>query len=226
VTTARELLTDTAKLIGVVRKSEALDADEATDGLRLLNDMLGSWVNNGLLVISRVTESFAVSSAMSYTIGTGQTLNTTRPLNIVSATFTIGSIDYDLQYITEEEYALIAMKSQGGTPQFYTYDNANPYGTIKLYPQSAGTLNLISEKPLTEFASLATTITLPPGWNRALKYNLAIDWAPQFGEQVPAEVVKIAIESKADIALSIAKNRPIRASYPVQTGNIYNGYYH
>lgn len=227
MTTAGDLITGAAKLIGVVFKSEALSADEAQDGLVSLNDMLASWANNGLLCVSRVGESFSVSSATSYTIGTGQTLNTARPIDIISATFTVGGIDYPLTKITDEQYETILLKTlPGGPPQFIAYDNAYPAGTIRLYPQSAGTLNLLSEKPLTSFALLSTTASLAPGWNKTIKFNLAVDMGPEYGQEVPASVLKGAADSMNAIMLAIAKNRPVKFRAPLTTeGNVYRGWY-
>src|SRR5574343_694239 len=110
MTTALQIITSAARLIGIVRKGEALDNDEAVDGLSALNDMLASWSNNGLLCVSRVWEYFTVTSATSYTIGSGQTLNTTRPLVIKSAFFRSGDIDYPLEIISDEEYESITLK--------------------------------------------------------------------------------------------------------------------
>jgi hypothetical protein len=223
MTTALNLITGAARLIGVVRKSEALTADEAADGFVALNDMLASWSNNGLLCVSRVWEYFTVTSATSYTIGSGQSLNTTRPLVIRSAFFRSGDIDYPLEIISDEEYESITLKTLSSDfPRYLSYDNAYPYGTIRLYPQGAGQLHLLSEKPITNIAALSTTVDLPAGWNRAIRYNLAIDIAPEYGEAPSPAVVEMAKQSKSDIMLSIAKNRPIKA----QRNNIsYYDYY-
>jgi hypothetical protein len=175
MTTALQLITSAARLIGVVRKSEALSADEAVDGLEALNAMLASWVNSGLLVTARTWESFSVASATSYTIGPSQTLNTARPIVIKEAFFRVGSIDYPLAIISDEEYQSIELKVTGSSnPEYLSYDNGYPTGTIRLWPQATGALHLLSEKALTSVSGLSSTIDLPPGWLRALKYNLAI----------------------------------------------------
>lgn len=225
MTTALQLITGAARLIGVIRKSEAMTADEAADGLVALNDMLASWSNNGLLCVSRVWEYFTVTSATSYTIGSGQSLNTTRPLSIKSAFFRSGDIDYPLELISDEQYESITLKTLSTDyPQYLSYDNAYPYGTIRLYPQGSGQLHLLSEKPISNIASLSSTVDLPAGWNRAIRYNLAIDIAPEYGETPSPAVVEMAKQSKQEIMLSIAKNRPIKAEtskyrfYDVYTG--------
>lgn len=211
MTTALQFITGAARLIGVVRKGEALDADEASDGLSALNDMLASWSNNGLLCVARVWEYFTVTASTSYTIGSGQSLNTVRPIDIKAAFFRIGTIDYDLEIISDEEYERISLKTlTTNFPRYITYDNAYPYGTIRLYPQGAGELHLLSEKPITSISTLSTSVDFPAGWNRAIRYNLAIEIEPEYGVGVPPAVVKTATESLSNISLAIAKNRPIK----------------
>lgn len=229
-TTALQLITGALRLIQAVRKTEAITADEAEDGLAALNELLGSWSNETLNITSRVTESFNITSGTSYTIGSGQTLNTTRPISIEAAFIRIGNIDYPLTKITDEEYSSIAYKSLGTTiPQYFNYNNGYPYGTIKIYPALVGNvgLHLLSEKPLTEIATINTEIDLPAGTKRALKYNLAVDLAPEYGKQVSEVVYKIAKESLGQIRLSVAKNRPIKQRYDnsIAGNNIYTGYY-
>lgn len=228
MTTALDIITGASRLIGVTFKSEALDSDEAADGLVSLNDMVSSWSNNGLLVPYRSWESFNISPAASYSIGAGQTINTVRPSFIKAAFIRSGNVDYSMECITDEQYESITFKSiTSPFPDYLTYDNGYPYGTIRMYPQlgSSGALHLLTEKPLTSFSGLTTTVDLPPGWNKALRFNLAIDMAAEYGVEVPSTVVKGASDSLASISLAIAKNRPIKFKRNLlQTRNIYNGY--
>lgn len=226
MTTALQLITSAARLCQVVRKTQALAADEAMDGLESLNDMIDSWTNNSLLIPSRSWESFPITNAASYSIGPGQTLNTVRPLVIKDAFTRNNTIDYPLEILSDEQYEDIIYKSlTTNYPQYINYDNANPYGTIRLWPQVSGSgteLHLLSEKPLTTIPTLNTQVILPPGWKRAIRFNLAIDLAGEYGKDIPKEVGLVATQSLAAIELSIAKNRPVKYKAPVNTRyNIY-----
>lgn len=211
----------------VVRKGEALDADEAVDGLDALNDMLASWSNSSLMIRQRALESFPITSGIAYLIGTGQALNTVTPSLIRNATITFALGDYPLEIITDEQYQDIFLKTIAtNVPQYLTYDNGYPTGTIKLYPALNGsaTLNLLSEKASVDIPTLNTTLVFAPGMKRAARFNLAIELAGEYGVEVPPYVEKIASLAKSAIDLQIAKNRPQRFKerFAVKP-NIYSG---
>jgi hypothetical protein len=227
--TALNLITDAAKLLGVVFKNEALSSDEANDGLVALNDMLDEWSNDDLMTYALTLENFSLTGASSYTIGSGGTFNTTRPINIATAVVRSGGIDYPLQIISDEQYQTdVALKSiTTPIPQYLCYDNGYPLGTIKMYsiPSSGGTLYLQSNKPLTNIAALTTSIDLPPGWKKAIKNNLAIELAAQYGAEVPASVIENARKSKGAIKRSTAVNKPMPLLPEVRRGwNIFGGW--
>ena len=52
---------------------------------------------------------------------------------------------------------------------------------------------------LTQPATLATNIVLPPGYQRAFRYNLACELAPEFGVEPSRQVQRIAMSSKRNI---------------------------
>jgi hypothetical protein len=211
MTTALDIITGAAKLIGIVFKSEALDADEASDGLVQLNDMLDSWSNDDLVTYAYTLESFSLTGATSYTIGSGGTFSTSRPINIATAVVRVSTVDYPLQIITPEQYQLeVSTKGITSTiPEYLTYDNGYPLGTITMYavPTSGSTLRMLSNKPLSNLSALTTTVDLPPGWKKALKYNLALDMAPQYGEEPAPSIVAQAKLSLGAIKRATAKNK-------------------
>lgn len=213
MTTALDVITKAAKLIGVARKGEALIGDEADDGLVSLNNMLDSWSNESLIIYARVRESFTLAtSSTSYLIGASQTLNTVKPIKIVEAAIRSSGIDYDLEIIDDTTYENIALKSIQASPSSYlNHDNGHPYGTIRIFPLPAvgDILRLMSEKAITNFATLATSVDLPAGWLLALTHNLAILMAPEYGQQVDPVVIRTAAQAKGAIKLAVARNRSL-----------------
>lgn len=225
MTTASGLIASAMKKIGVLTKSETPDSDESADGLVALNALLSSWSNESLLVYSRVTETLSlVAGTGSYTIGTGYTFNTIRPVLIVEAHTTNSGTDTHMDIVSDEVYNAIPVKTTQGIPEFLNFSNAFPASTIRLYPvpDSAYSMTLVSEKPLVTLA-LTDTISLPAGWERALTYALALELAPEYGVPADPLIVATAREAKGLIAMTVAKNRPMQ---PYQTStkmNIFTG---
>lgn len=228
--TALTIITKAMLKAGILTKTESPSSDEANDGLDALNDLLSSWSNDSMLITSRVTELFTLTAGtLNYTIGASQTFNTARPISIVESHIIDGLISYESMYqCPDEVYQGFNLKTLQSIPSALNYSNAYPYGTIKLYPSpaSAYTLSITSEKELSQF-TLNQTVSLAPGWNRALIYNLAIELAPEYGQQVDPLTLKIANDSKAAISRSIMKVRTLDAPPLSQIGrfNIYTGYY-
>lgn len=216
MTTVLNIIEGAARLIGALNKGENLSADDAADGLVALNDLVASWANDSLLVTARTEETFSlVAGVASYTIGPSKTFNTARPIVILEAQIRdSGGLDYPVTIISDEEYQDIQFKSTSDSlPQYLNYDNGYPFGTINLYatPSVAYSIRLLSEKPLTSFTSTSQTVDLPPGWNKALRFNLAVDMAPEFikPNELDPLVIQGAKDSKGAIKAAVLKNRPL-----------------
>lgn len=209
MSTALNIITRAMKKVGILSKTESPTADEAEDALSSLNELLLSWSNDATSIYARTTENFSlVGSTNTYSIGTSQTFNTTRPVNILDAYIRINNIDYQMDVINEDMYNDIGDKSSLGRPILLTYTQSYPYGSIRVWPtpDQAYTIYLVCEKPLTSYA-LADTVSLPPGWERALIYNLAVELAPEYGMQPDQGIFKIAGESKGLISRTVMKNK-------------------
>lgn len=211
---ALDLINSSMRLIGVLASGETLSANEATDALSTLNDMLGIWSNESLLIYARTNESFTLTpNQQSYTMGSGGNFNTTRPQKIENASITIsnGSESYDVpvELTNQDEWAEIQVKGiSSGIPTrlfpLYTY----PLATIYLWPlpNAANKLTLWSWKTLSNIPAISTAVDLPPGYSKAMKYNLALELAPEYGRPVDPIVLAEASESKA--ALKRMNARP------------------
>jgi hypothetical protein len=204
--TGRELVTAALRLLGVVAPGESLAASEATDGLSSINRMLSSWSTEGLLIYAVTREEFSlVAGTQSYTMGTGATFSTTRPVKINRAMIEVQSsptVEYELRILTPEEWAFIPAKDQSSDIPTSLYpEGTYPNETLNLYPKpsAAHKLVLYSQKPLTQISTLDTSISLPPGYEEALVYNGAIRLAPEYGRMLSTEVVAIAGESKSNL---------------------------
>lgn len=202
--TGRDLVSACLRLIGATAPGETPAASEATEGLAALNRMIDSWSTEGLLIYAVTEEAPLTLTAgdATVTLGTGGDI-TTRPMRIEKAFIRHNSIDYPItKFLTVDEYARIPDKSVQTPYPYELYDDGGyPQRTLKLYPTpSAGhQLILFTLRPLTSIATLDTVLSLPPGYERALVYNGAVELSPEYGRPADPAVVQIAVESKAGL---------------------------
>lgn len=207
--TAQDLITSSLRLIGVLASGESLGANEATDGLSSLNDMLDSWSTNNLLIPNKVREVFALtSSQQTYTMGQSgsPSFSTARPIHIEDVYVQVGSgsnvIERPVQILTMQEFADIKLKTLQSTFPIYCYpEGTYPNETLNFWPIPSAADNIViySAKPLANLSSLTTAISLPPGYQRALRYALALELAPEYGRPVSEDVAAHASAAIADI---------------------------
>jgi hypothetical protein len=76
---------------------------------------------------------------------------------------------------------------------------------------------------------LVTDLTFPPGYLRAFVYNLAMEFAPEFGVEPSPQVQRIAMTSKRDIKRINNPDDVMSMPYAIvatrQRFNIYSGNY-
>jgi len=174
-----------------------------TEALLAFNDMLKSWAE--IFHYYTTTEGLTVTSGtVSYTIGSGATWNTARPMKVFPSYMRYtGTTDYPIGIITREEYNNITDKSDTGYPENIFYDATNPNGTIyfDLVPSESGTFYLTSFKPFSTYAALTDTLLEPVEIEQALKYNFAVDIAPEYNIQPLQTVLDMAQLLKYDIGV-------------------------
>lgn len=199
-----DLIRATLRLLGAISSSETPAADESTDALEALNMMLGSWGASRFLSASTGKVTKTMTGAASYTIGVGGDINTTRPTALYVVTYTYGGIDYNVKVIDYADYQKIGLKTVSGTiPDFVALKPDNPLSTIYLYPiPTTGTLTLDNIRPATDL-TLVDDLPYPPEWIRALKFNLAVEIAPEYGLTVAPELAMLAEQSKAIVMRSM-----------------------
>lgn len=202
--TAQDHINRALRLIGVLAAGETPTSTESNDSLTVLNDMLGLW-NIDKLLVYQIEESThtLVAGTRSYTIGSGATINQTRPVRIEKAWVRDSSnLDFEIDVIGQEEYnRYVSKTSEASYPYKLWYDTGFANGTINLYPTpaSAFTLHFTSWKPFSSFATLTTDISLPEGYAQLLVYNLAVLLAAEFSVPVRQDVIQIALDTKAKV---------------------------
>jgi hypothetical protein len=202
--TSLDLISSAMRLVGILGVGETPASNESTNALSSLNDMLDTWSNENLLIYDKVLEVFPlVGGQQSYTMGTGGNFNTARPLKIENAFLRTLSgsqtLDLPIEILNQDQWASISVKSLSSTlPTKLISLGSYPLETILLWPipSAANSLGLWTWKPLSNITLLTTIINLPPGYNKALRYNLALELAPEYGREPSPLVLAEAIASK------------------------------
>ena len=223
------------RMIGEKRAGDTLNSAEQIDYLADLIACMSSWGLEPLNSYAVTVDTKAlVAGTASYTIGSGGSIDTTRPKEIIGA-FVRDSSSYDapIRILDEEAYRRLSLKSTGNTyPTDLWYDKAFASGlaTVYLYPAPSAslTLHLYSPKQLQTFTGINDTLVLPPGYQLMIESNFAIRCAAGY-TKVSEETLKIARESKAAVQRANTPERHMRldagvtGSVDIHGSNIYTG---
>jgi hypothetical protein len=210
-TTAQQLITKSLQTLGVVSPGQTPSAEELADGLYALNQLLSAWSIERLNIYAEKRELLTLVDATAvYTIGIvsppsadPKHFNTTRPVAIKAANAIVSGLTLPMDVVTLEEWSAITDKAASSlVPKKLYNDNAHPVSTLRLWPVPDGTpsLELFTWQQFTGFATLDTAVDLPPGYEVALRYNLAVDIAPDYDLQPSETVVALANKYKAAIS--------------------------
>lgn len=191
--TANKIIHRAMRLLQQLTPDASPTAQEAADGLYALNSMLDAWTIERLMVyqIRQTTHTWPANTT-SRTIGSGGDFNTSWPVRLEETGSFFrdrSSIDYPVRALPREQYDLITYKSaKGSTPEYLYYDYAFPIRNLYAYPVPSQqlTLYLDSWQALQQFTGQTSEINMPPGYQAAIEYNLALWIAPEFGAAAKA----------------------------------------
>jgi hypothetical protein len=213
--TVLDLIKRSMRLLTAINVGDVPTDEEAEDGLLALNSMVDAWGTERLTMYASTRALYAiVAGQQSYSIGRGTSpvadYVADRPMYIDAAGLVIAqsdptqTLERPIHIIrTDTEWARVRLKGETSTlPIALYYQSSWPNGEIVFWPAPTNNniLALYTPTAVSEFTSLTQVISLPPGYRRALPYNLAADFGPEFGvNKVPDNVLRIADESKRSL---------------------------
>ena len=210
--TVQALITRSLRLLSEINSGQAPTLNESNDALVSLNTMLDAWRRDRLLCYALQEQAIPLTQGMmTQTVGPTGGFVTTRPVKVESARVDVGVISYNVKIIEEQEYSIIGLKTQQQSyPLRMWYQPSFPNATIYLWPVPSQpcTLYISTWTPILPFVNLTDTISLPPGWERALTANLALEMAPEYQTDPADGLIKIAAESLK--LLRRANSQPVR----------------
>lgn len=226
----RDLINAALRLIGI--KSEGNDPTpyEMNSALYTLNEIINSWNVDGKMITTMSFNTFNINSSQQiYTFGPGGDFDVpTRPVYLEVATYkqlsSTPPSDLVMRIISGDEWATIVTKEiTSSIPNTIYMDEAWPLANVYLWPFPSldSTITLTYWQPLNDALTLDTELSMPPGYARALRYDLACNLAPEYGKSIPTDLLAVVTEVRA--AMTIANTRPNRMVYPYEAQGATHG---
>ena len=242
MSTANVLILAAYQKIGYYAPNETMTAADSALGLQQLNMMLDSWSNQPQACFAILEQSFPLVPGKSqYSIGTsgGADVSSTRPIRIIegqgAAYVQDGSgNNFSIDVVTRQAWNEIGNRSSltsSNLPDTLFYDPQMPLGLLNLWPQpNAGgyTVFFDSYLQLADASVLTSQFTLPPGYEKAIQDNLAVElWPFCFvGKPLPPYIEKAARASLATIKRANKRNNlaPYDKELNPRGQSVYNPY--
>jgi hypothetical protein len=233
-TTAADEIYAALRLIGQLAEGETPSSETVNDALKALNTMIDSWSTESLMIYNTQDQVFTwPASTAKRTLGPTGDFVGNRPVGVDDSTYfrdpTTG-VSFGIKIINQQQYDGIAVKTVTSTyPQIMWINMENPNISITIYPVPTRALewHIISVDELVQPAKLATHLVFPPGYMRAFKYNLAVEFAAEFGVEPPPTVSRIAMASKRNLQNQNQDDSVMAMPYAIMTRrgrfNIYSG---
>lgn len=208
--TAGDQINRALRLLGVLAEGETPSAAVSQDALVALNQMIDSWNTERLAVFNTIDQVFnwPVGEITQHLGPTGASMggfDGLRPVLLDDSTYFRDpgtNVSFGIKFINQQQYDGIAVKTVTSTyPQVMWINMEYPNISMTIYPKPTRLLewHFISVQELSQPATLATELTFPPGYLRAFVYNLAMEFAPEFGVEPSAQVQRIAMTSKRNL---------------------------
>ena len=204
--TANDQINGALRVLGILAEGETPSAATSQDALAALNQMIDSWNTERLSVFNTQDQTYLWTPGLkTQTLGPSGDFVGNRPIMIDDSTYfrdPANGISFGIKLINQQQYDGIAVKTVTSTyPQVMWINMEYPNITMTIYPVPTKVLewHFISVDELMSVPSLSTNILMPPGYLRAFKYNLACEFANEFGIEPPANVARIAMTSKRNL---------------------------
>ena len=234
--TTAEQINRSLRLLGVLAEGETPAASVSQDALMALNQMIDSWNTERLSTFVTQDQIYTwPAGEITRTLGPTGDFVGLRPILMDDATYYRDpgtNVSFGIKFINQQQYDGIAVKTVTSTyPQVCWVNMGFPDITLTIYPKPTRDLewHFVSVQELDRPADLSTTMYYPPGYLRAFPYNLAMEFAPEFGVEPSPQVQRIAMTSKRNLKRINNPDDVMSMPYAIvatrQRFNIYAGNY-
>lgn len=222
--TTLELISSAMSKINKLQAGETPAAEDVDVCIDRLNTLLGSFENENLFnYATQETIATLPANTVSRTIGSGLQINVPRPVKLLPGCFSrVQDIDYPIEVVTEQEYNDISLKSQIGavSPSKCFYDGLTTTANVYFWPYAVTSAEIHIVTPISPgtAADQNTVFTFPPGYQRMIENNLAIEIAPDFNIAPSPMLVAMASSSKRLLKRTNSRVGQLQMGYYDQRG--------
>jgi len=209
-TTARDIVEQALLRLTVLAAGEAMAAEDASNGLRSLNNLIDEWGTEKLTIHSETRSTFTITETASFTVGSGGDCSIVWPRYIEHIRYQDTATDPDeefpLSILTDDAWAGITQKAlTAARPDRAYYNPTYPLGTLYLWPIPTDS-NLegviYAKTAIVELTTLDTAISLPPGYRSFMITALAWELQGEYGKPPDPVLKMIADRAKANVKRS------------------------
>lgn len=211
MTTVLDILHRATMLTGMRASGEELDAFLTEDCLAALNMLVDGWALEELLVYTMQRYVIPVLlTRQTYTIGPGGDLSIPRPVRLEEVKWRdesqVPALEHTLRPMTAQQYhGLWTPELTSSLPLSFYYEPTYPVGTLFVHPAPTSATKLVVWvwQPWVTMSvdQLVDPIAFPPGYERFLVHQLAVELGQQPGARLTPQTIKIAAESKMQIEI-------------------------
>lgn len=211
-----DLIYAACRIAGVLQgPNQTMSGDDVQEGVKCLNSMLDSWKIQRLTVFAILRNLFTViASQQEYSIGNDPNAATAdipieRPPRIEGMSWFSGEVEVPMRHFTDQQWKLFSPKdATSSIATSYNYRPTVPNGTLILWPvpTTAHQIAIYSWQTLNQVAASTDSLDLPPGYQRAIEYLLALELATRYPEN---RITPLAVsEGRRALGWLKAMNQP------------------
>lgn len=207
--TLKRLIEMALQTLGVLGEGMEASPEAIIDGMDYLNSMIGSWMNESLLIPYVSRETFTMPAQQEITIGPGLDLDTDAPDEIVRVIIYFGGKAHNVMFVPEGTIKILTVETDT-VPRMFTFvvtQDAVSLLFSSIAPDSC-TIELHSLKPIVSFDDLTEETALPSGYDQLIYNSLAVIMAPKFGKTVRQDVAAFAADAMNKLKHKRAVERP------------------
>ena len=181
------LITAALRKLAVLPSGGTASSAQISDAAVALNAIIKAFQADGLQLWKTTSYDFTtVAGTATYSIGTGETLDTDKPLRVIEAFYTLsGGNNTPLEVKNRYDFYILPQSSSiTGTPVKLYYQPLRETGVISLWPtpvDSTTTITIHYQSQIEDMDASTDDFDFPSYWMNALIYNLAWNLAPEYG---------------------------------------------